>query len=107
MAVGVVVSFLGPAKLITGQYHGNTLGQHENNHQAPHSSGPQQVNCSIAGYTFMACVPADIIVRTILIIFTIFQVMLFVIADKVLEGKTVMACNKIDTVIRPAETFLE
>ena len=71
------------------------MRQEQDQEHAPHPAETQSVDGLVAGGSFGAAVPTEVVVVAIPVFFAIAFVMFFVEADEV-EGETVVAGDKVD-----------
>ena len=96
LAVGVIVAALTAPHLITHNKHGHTHRTTCGCEEVLHLPVAKALNCGIVRRTFEAAVPASVVVTSIAVVFAILFVVLVVIGDDVVQGKTVVTCNEID-----------
>ena len=106
LAPGIVISLLAAAEFISCHQHGHSLGQEENDCQSPAAPVAQRLYCWIVGIAFGTGIPTQVVVVSIPVVLTVDQVMFFIVADKIGQGKTVMAGDKIDGITGFAAVML-
>src|SRR3984957_16760235 len=98
LAIRVIVATLGTSHLVASADHRNALRHHHDGDEVFHLSPAQILYFLIVRRTFDAAVPAQVVIRTISISFAVRFVVLAVVGNEVVKGKTVMAGNEIDAV---------
>ena len=71
LAVGVIVSLLGMADFIPGQHHRYAGGEEQSRHEVSFLLGPQGDDRLVIGRSLGTAIPAVIVVRAVLVVFTI------------------------------------
>jgi len=96
LAPAVVVAFCSSRKFISSGHHRYSLGDKEEDEKAFHAAKTQFNDIPSVGFSFATTVPADVVVLSIPVVLTVGVVMFFIVADKVIEGETIMTGDEID-----------
>ncbi|OPY71812.1 MAG: hypothetical protein A4E63_01406 [Syntrophorhabdus sp. PtaU1.Bin050] len=108
MTIAVVITLLGPKHLVAGTDHGYPLAQKKEGHEIFCLLPSETHDLRIIRFAFYATVPACVFIASIPIVLPVRLVMLFIVADEVSEGETIVARYEIDAVYRkPAFRFIE
>src|SRR5271165_3519851 len=95
LAVGVVVAALGAQDLIAAAQHGNPLRKKQRRQQVACLYFARPVDLRIIGRPLGAHVPRMVVVRAVLIVLAVGLVVLFVVADQIVQREAVMCHNEI------------
>ena len=93
LTVCIVVATLRSQHFIAHEQHWHPLRKRPDRQRIFSLSQPQPLNGRIVGWPFRAAVPAIVFICAIPIVFTVGFVMLLVIAQQIVEGKSVVAGN--------------
>src|SRR6185436_13280265 len=96
LAIGVVVALLRTAHLVAAQNHRNTLRQQQGSKEIPLLPLAQRADRRIVGRAFDAAVPAAIVGFAVAVVFAVGLVVLFVVADEVVQRESVVRGDEID-----------
>ena len=97
LAISVVVAMLGSPEFITSDQHRYALRQHQCRQHIFDLTLPHFVNDRLVGWAFDAKVIAEIIVVTVAVVFTISQIVFVAVANEVVQGKTIVRRNEVNT----------
>ncbi len=106
LTVGIVVATLSPTNLISHNNHGYTLAHEERSHHVLDLSLANLLNRFLSCGTFNSVVVTHIVVVAITIPLAIGLIVLVFVADQVIEGKTIVRRDKIDTTERFSASML-
>ena len=95
LTVGVVVAELGVAELVSGQKHGGPPGAHEQGEGVAAHPAAEGVDLRVVRLPLRAAVPAVVVVGPVGVVPAVGQVVLFVVAEQVPEGKAVVAGDEV------------
>ena len=95
LAIYVIISVLSPPKFISGSHHGNTLRNHKTKHEIFYGLYTKLFDFRIICGSFKTVIVAVIIIRTVAPVFSVFIIVLCIVAYKVVKRKTVMRGYKI------------
>ena len=107
LAIGVVVAVLAVADLVARQQQRYALREEQACELITLSPPAHRENRRIVGYTFHAAIGAQIIVRSIAIVFAVGQIVLVLVADQVFEREAVVHGDVIDAAAGAAAVMLE
>src|SRR6516225_9915107 len=108
LAVCIVVTALAATDFVSSTYHWHALRQQQRGRQIALLSLARRKNRRVVAWPLGAHIPGVVIVRTVLIIFTIRCIVLLVVADEVLESEPIVCGDEIDTRVRtPAVVLVE
>src|SRR5262245_9950769 len=96
LAIGVVVAALCPPDLVTGLQHRNAQRQKQCGKQIALLAVAKTDYGRIRGRALDPAIPAEIGIASVAIVLAIGFIVLFVVADQVLQSETIMRGNKID-----------
>src|SRR5712675_49280 len=100
LTIGVVVAVLCPTPLISAVEHRHALGKKQCREKIAALPVAQHVNLRLIGRTFDAAIPRLIIIVAVAVF--------FVVADQVVQCKSIVGCNEVDARVRPsAVMFIE
>ena len=99
LAVGIIVAALTTPHLVAHNKHGHTCGQHDGCEKVLHLPVAEPLDFGIVRRTFEAAVPASVVVASVAVALAVFFVVLVVIGDEVVQRKTIVARNEIDTLL--------
>ena len=86
---------LGSAEFITCKQKWNSLRKHKRKHHIFYASKPQVFYMDIISFTFNSIAVAVIVFATVAVAFTVCNVVLGCIGNKVIHGKSIMNTDKI------------
>ena len=96
LAISVVVAPLCPSDLVTGEQHRNAQRQKQGREQIALLAIAQTDDGWVRGRSLDPAIPAEVGIASVAIVVAIGLIVLFVVADQVLQCETVMRGNKID-----------
>jgi len=99
LTVSVVVPVLCSADFIAHQEHWKAERKHGDSHEVLHLAGSESLNFSIRGWTLDTTVPAPIVIAAVTVLLTIAFVMLLVLRDQVIQGKSIVTGNEVDALL--------
>ena len=106
LAVGVVVPLLAMAQLVAAQHHGHSHRQHQAGHEIALLPLAQLDDLRVVGRAFRAAVPAIVVVGAVAVFLAVGVVVLFVVADQVVQREPVVTGDEIDAGVRLAAIVL-
>ena len=95
LAIGVVVPALCSPDLVTGQQHRNAQRQKQRGKQIAPLAIAQADYGRVRGRSLDPAIPAEVGIASVAIILAIGLIVLFIVADQVLQCETIMRGNKI------------
>ena len=96
MAVDVVVAALGAGHFVAVGDHGCALGEQQCGEEVSSLLGAEFQDARVGGGAFHTTVPGSVVAFAVAVAFTIGHVVLFVVADQVVEGEAVVGDDKVD-----------
>jgi len=90
LAVRIVVALLRPADLVAPADHWDTLREQEQCQAVPLLPLPELVDGRIGGRPLDAAIPAQVVVRSVTVVFTIRFVVLVVVRDEIAQREAVV-----------------
>ncbi|MNI78607.1 hypothetical protein D3C73_1349960 [compost metagenome] len=96
LAVGIVAAALGPGELVSRQEHGRTLCKEQRGEQVAHLPIAQVDDLRVLGRPLDTAVPRPVIGVAIAVVFAVGLVVLVVVGNQVVKGKTVMRGDEVD-----------
>ena len=96
LAVRIVVALLRPPNLVAPADHWDTLREQEQCQAVPLLSLSELVDGRIGGRPLDAAIPAQVVVRSVTVVFTIRFVVLVVVRNEIVEGESIMRRDEID-----------
>ena len=96
--VGIVVAFLRAQELIAAEQHRHSLTQHQSKDEVFRLPNAFSNDAGIVGLAFAAEVYTKIFGGAVAAVMSVFVIVLFIIANKVVQGETVVSGDKIDAV---------
>jgi hypothetical protein len=100
LTIRVVVASLRMADFIAGQDHRDTRGLEQGGHEVSLLSRSQCIDRKVFGRSLDATIPAVFVVDAVLIIFAIGVVVFVIVADKIMQRKSVVAGDEVDAGVR-------
>ena len=100
LAVGVVITVLRAAHLITAEQHRNALREKEGRDEVSLHSFARAKDAYRLGWTFGAPVAAVVVVRPVLIVFAVRLVEFVLVGNEIVQSEAVVAGDKVDTGVR-------
>src|SRR5699024_9628403 len=97
LAVAVVVAVLRVPEFVAGRKHGGAPAAHEDGAGIADHAATQVQNLRIIGRSFLAAVPAAVVVGSVGIVPAVVFVVLFIISVEIVKGKPVVAGDEIYT----------
>ena len=107
LAIRIVVAVLGMADVVAGQQHRRALRKKQRRQQSPLQRGAQCQHVGVVGGPFDAAIPAQVVLVTVAVVLAIGVIVLVVVADQVVQGKTVVRRQKIDAGVGLPSVVLE
>ena len=99
LTISVVVASLASADFVSRKEHGCPLGEDETAEKVLYLLIADFFDGSVLSWPFVAIVKAAVVVGAVSVVFSVFFVVLAVVGNQVVHGKTVMAGNKVYGVI--------
>src|ERR1700738_4865909 len=96
LAIRIVVAILRAAELVTSAKHRYTLAQEERGEKVSPLAVSQCVNGLVRRRSLETTVPGIIVIFTVAVPLAVRLVMFFIVADKVVESKSIMRGNEVD-----------
>ena len=106
MAISVVVSLLGSPELIARHQHRYALGQHQRREHVFNLTISHFVNDGLVRGTFDTEVITEIVVVPVAVVFPVGQIVFVAVADQIVERKTIMGRDEVDTAAGRSPTRL-
>ena len=100
LTIGIVIALLRMADVVSGQNHRHTGGQEQGGDKVSFLLRTQRVDRRIIRRSFGPAIPAIIVVGAILIVFPIRFVIFVVVAHEIVERKSVVTGDEVDTGVR-------
>jgi len=88
------------ANFVGGQDLRDTRGQEQGGHEISLLLRSQRIDRKVFGRSIGASIPAVVVVGAVLIIFAIGVVVFVVVADKIMQRKSVVAGDEVDAGLR-------
>ena len=101
LAIGVVVPPLGAAHLVTHMQHWRTDGYEGQRQEVLYLPVAERFDCRIAGGSLDAAVPAQVRVGTVPVLFAVGLVVLALVGNQVVQGKSIVTGDEIDALFGP------
>ena len=96
LTICIVISALGIADLIAPVDHRHSLGKQQHGKSSPHLPLPHLADPLLPARSLNAAVPGIIVAAAIVIALTVCLVMLIIIGNKVIQGKSILTSDIID-----------
>ena len=96
LAVCIVVALLRPSDLVAPADHWDTLRKQEQCQAVPLLSLSEVVDGRIGGRPLDTAIPAQVVVRSVRVVFTIRFVVLVVVRDEIVESESIVRRDEID-----------
>ena len=106
LTIGIVVTTLGAPHLVTSQQHRHPLRQQQGCEKITPLLHAQRQHRRIIGIPLRSAIPTAVVPLAVLIVLAIGFVMALVVADQIVEGKTVVSGDEIDAGMRAATIVL-
>src|SRR4029079_1758690 len=108
LTISIVVALLCPTPLITATEHRHALRKKQCREEITALPIAQRIDLWVVCRTFDAAIPRLIIVIAIAVVVVVQLVVLFVVADQIGQGESIVDCNEVDARVRPpAVMFVE
>jgi hypothetical protein len=98
LTIRIVIASLGASYFISGQDHGDAFREHENSEEILDLLLSQCLNCWIARLPLHTTIPTAIRIAAISIPFPVSFIVFVIIRYQIIQGKSIMAGDEIDTV---------
>ena len=102
LTVGVVVALLRTPDFIAHQEHGKAKRKHSDDHEILHLAGSESLNFGIRGWTLDTAVPAPIVIAAIAVFLTVGFVVLVIVGDEIVQGKSIVTSHEVHALFRLA-----
>ena len=102
LTVGIVIAVLRSPNFIAHYEHRQAKREHCNGEEILHLTVSESIYDLIIGRTLETAVPTSIIVRAVAVIFTIALIMLYVVGNEIVEGKSVVTRYEVHALFRLA-----
>ena len=96
LTVTIVIPVLGVSEFVTGQDHRRAAAAHQDRDGIAHHLEAKVLDHGIVCRTLHPAVPAAVVIGTVCIVPAVCLIVLMIVGEKVVEGKAVMAGDKID-----------
>ena len=96
LAVGVVVALLGPAHLVAGEQHRDSLRQEQRREEVALLPLPQRDYRAAPRRALGAAVPRPVVVTAVPVVLTVGLVVLVIVGDQVVQGEAVVGGDEVD-----------
>ena len=96
LAVGVVVSVLASAELVSAQKHRNSLRKHQERDEILYLPLAQGLDLGVGAFALKAVVVGIVVVASVSVLLAVFVVVLSVVAYDIVHRKAVVAGDVID-----------
>ena len=106
LAVGVVVAVLRAAHLVPAQKHRHALTQRERGEEVALLALAQLPDDGVVGLALDAVVPRAVVILAVLAVLAVGLVVLFVVADQIVQREAVVRGNEVDRRVRPPAVVL-
>ena len=106
LAISVVVAVLRPAPLIAAGQHRHALRKEKRRQKISALPIAQGIDLRVIRRSFDAAVPREIIIVAVLVAFAVRLIVLFVVADQVVERETIVRGDEIDARIWASSAVL-
>ena len=100
LGVGVVIPLLRPPHLVTHEQHRRAKSEQVGNHEVLNLAAAHRFDAWVGAGSFHTIVPAQVVIAAVAIILTVRLVVLAVVCDQVVQGKAVVAGDKVDAPLR-------
>ena len=99
LAIGIIIAFLGSVELISTQNHRHSLTQEQSCHVIFHMLKALEIDHLIVAGTFMTKIHRIIVILSVAVVLAVILIMLLIVGDQVIQGKTIMGSDKVDTMV--------
>src|SRR5262245_52012569 len=106
LAISIVVAVLRSSPLISATQHRNPLGKKKCGQKIPALPLAQRVDLRIFRWTFGPAIPRQIVIVAIFVAVTVRLIVLFVVADQVVQRETIVRRDEINTGVRSSAIVL-
>ena len=101
LRISVVVSVLGASHLVAVKQHRHTLRQEQRGDEVALLACPDFEHYRIVGFALGSAIPRAVVRLTVVVVFTVGDVVLLVVRHKVTQCESVMGCDEVDGCHRP------
>src|SRR5271165_4858476 len=98
LAIGVVVTFLRATHLVASHERWNATREQEDGKKVANLTVAERVDVGIVRITLCATVPAKVVVNAVTVGLAVCLVMLLVVRDHIVEGKSVVTGHEVNGV---------
>ena len=102
MAIGIVIAHLAVQELVACKQHRNALAKQQNRKDILCLLFSELQDAVVFGFALHTTIEAVVFIAAVQVVFAIGQIMFFVVAEQVMQRKTVMAGYEIDAADRQA-----
>ena len=95
VAITVIVTPLRPPDFVSHEQHRNPLAEQQEGHCIFHLTMPQDVHRGIVRFSFMAAVPAVIVVAAVVVPLTVGFIVLVVVGNKIVKREPIVAGDEV------------
>src|SRR5882724_1443882 len=96
LTISVVIALLRSSPLVATQKHRHALRKKKCGQKIPPLPFAQSVNLGVVGWTFDAAIPGEIVVVAVIVPVAVQFIVLFVVAEQIVQRETIMRGHKID-----------